>query len=61
MTTEKTTAFIEKVKKMRANQIEYFKYRTSRSLETSKRLEKEIDLMLLDDSKPVVVTQTNLF
>ena len=35
--------FFDKVVKMRAAQKEYFKFRSTTSLNTSKRLEKEID------------------
>lgn len=61
MTAEKTQHFIALVAKMRTNQKEYFKYRTSRSLENSKRQEKEVDNMLIDEAKPKVIVQTNLF
>lgn len=60
MTQEKQIIFLDKVRKMRGYQKEYFKYRVRSDLETAKRYEREVDKLIEEEIKAIKSQQLTL-
>lgn len=52
---------VEKVRRMRGYQKEYFKYRTRQDLELSKRFEREVDKLLNEEVEIKKSNQKEIF
>lgn len=64
MSTEITAKFdrlLDKVRRMRAYQREYFKYRAKSDLDMAKRFEREVDKMVEEEVKIKKSNQQELF
>lgn len=64
MSTEITAKFdrlLEKVRRMRAYQREYFKYRAKSDLDLAKKFEREVDKMVEEEVKIKKSNQQELF
>lgn len=64
MSTEITAKFdrlLDKVRRMRAYQREYFKYRAKSDLDLAKRFEREVDKMVEEEVKIKKSNQQELF
>jgi hypothetical protein len=58
---DKYERLLKKVSKMRAHQSAYFQYRSSRDLQEAKRLEREVDQMILEETKRKQSGQQEMF
>lgn len=52
---------LEKVRRMRGYQKEYFKYRASSDLQLAKRFEREVDQLIADEVKIQKSNQKEMF
>lgn len=58
---KKYNNLVDKVRRMRAYQKEYFKYRARSDLEMSKRFEREVDKLIADEVNQQKSNQKELF
>lgn len=58
---KKHELLLEKVRRMRALQIDYFKYRASSDLDRAKRLEREVDYLVKVEVKEQRSQQNKMF
>lgn len=65
MTNEELNAkylrLVDKVRKMRGRQIEYFKYRAKTDLDAAKRFEREVDALIMEEVNKQKSGQQDLF
>lgn len=57
---QKYDRLIDRVRRMRGRQKEYFKYRASSDLEAARRLEREVDKLLNEEVKAQQSKQNSL-
>ncbi|MFA6058930.1 MAG: hypothetical protein WC756_12080 [Taibaiella sp.] len=58
---KKHTTLLDKTRKMRGYQVQYFRYRASADLSMSKRLEREVDDLIASEVQQKKTNQQELF